>query len=201
MDKKTFYKKAGFLTAIFIAAISIIGVYGYTVYTQPKEVVWHLKETIKLDALGEYNPGAEGWLETFCLDYSQTPSTYLATNKTYSGDAQVRGYVDADNTEVDLKSEDPFYFCVRCKFDDQGKDEGSWIWDRYKVVLTVTGDETISAVEEYDNSSSSGDAVFQGVDTSNTHCYITFWWDDGVDGYRITDDGSLTWAISIYEKY
>ena len=108
----------------------------------------------------------------------------------------------ADNTDnvgnTDLKSEDPTYFVVRCIFDDDAKDAGSWNNSRFRVNLTVSGDETISDVGEYDNSSTDGDAVVTA--NTSTNIWINFYWDDGSDGYRITDDGTLTWSISIYER-
>lgn len=201
MDK-IFYLKAGFITTIMICFILVLATINFNNDKQIDDepnVEWVLIQEVSLDALGENNPGAEGWLSTFVLDYGQVPETVLANNATdWSASGDAHGYVDTDNTETDLKSEDPGYFVVRCIFDNDTLDGGSFNYSRVRVNLTVSGDETISDVGEYDNSSSDGDAVISAAHAN--HLYVNFWWDDGVDGYRITDDGTLTWSISIYEK-
>jgi len=165
-------------------------------------IEWHKIATITPDNIGDYDPGAgsSGWIETFCLDYGQDPDTVLANNATdWSGEATARGYVDGDGETIDLASEDPFYFVVGCRFNDDAKDGDTWNWSRFRVNLTVSGDETISAVGEYDNSSTNGDFVVS--DTQSDMLWGFFYWDDGDDGYRITDDGNINWAITIYAKY
>lgn len=215
-EEKSFVsRKAGFYSIVIVGLLLVAGSVYFTVDendivdevldeilddTPVYEETWHLVQQVSWNTVGENDPGDEGWLSTFQLDYGQVPETVLANNATdWSADANTRGYVDTDNTEADLKSEDPAYFCVRCKYDNDAMEGATWNWSRFRVNLTVSGDETISGVGEYDNSSSAGDAVISASDT--THIYINFWWDDGVDGYRITDDGSLVWSISIYEKY
>ena len=155
--------------------------------------------------LGENDPGgvASGWISTFCLDYAETPSTCLASNDTgagYSGWGNVSGYVDTDDTDTDLKSDDPFYFVVRCRFNDTVKDGSDFMGNRCKCVLTVSGDETITAVAHIgDNTNNSGGGVVS--QNGSDFIYINFYWDDNDDGYRITDDGSLDWSIVIKAKY
>lgn len=211
-EKKNFNKKkAGFLTAVTLGVISLLVIVSNTnnPVLRPDDngdsndavEEWHMKQRINSwDAVGENNPGNEGWLSTFILDYGEVPETVLANNATdWSTDATACGYVDTDNTAKDLKSEDPGFFVVRVKYDTEALDGGSWNWSRYRVNLTVSGDETISGVGELDNSSSAGDAVISASNADNI--YINFWWDDGVDGYRITDDGTIAWSIVIWEKY
>jgi len=117
----------------------------------------------------------------------------------------VSGYVDADNhPSVDLASEDPFYFVVRCRFNSTVKDGADFVGSRCRVTLTVSGDETISAVAQTgddDGSDNNGGGQVSRNDTGDDFIWINFWWDDNSDGYRITDDGSLTWSITIEAKY
>jgi len=169
-----------------------------------KEETWHVVAKINpLDAVGEADPGAgnSGWLSFFCLDYGEDPDVVLANNATdWSSEATARGYVDTDTfDDTDLKANDPFYFVCRCRFDDTAKNGTTWDYDRFRVNLTVGGDETISDVGVYDNSSN-GDAV---VSTDETDwLFINFYWDDEDDGYRINKDGTLSGiTITIYEKY
>lgn len=204
--KRNKFVKAGFVTVIIIFGVAI-GLIVSNIYWAVEtnknnddiEVEWILLQTVSSDALGDYPAGGEGWLSTFCLDYAETPDSVLANNATdWSSDARARGFVDADNQETDLASEDPTYFCVKAVFDDDAKDSGSWNNSRFRVNLTISGDETISDVGEYDNSTTDGDAVICA--NSSTNIWIVFYWDDNDDGYRILDDGSLVWSISIYER-
>ena len=212
-EKSFCSRKAGFISVVVIALTLVAGV-GINIYIQNEKIdisnpfdtpspSWHLVQVVEngMIVTGEASPpSGEGWLSSFHLDYGQVPETVLANNATdWSSSGTARGYVDTDNAETDLKSEDPAFIVVRCVFDNDAMEGGSWNYSRFRVNLTISGDETISGVGEYDNSTTDGDAVVS--DQSSTHIYINFWWDDGVDGYRITDDGSLTWSISIYEKY
>lgn len=168
---------------------------------------WYVVQEISMEdiLLGETGDfavpaGETGWLEGFHLDYGQVPETVLANNATdWSVSANARGYVDADNQATDLKSEDPAYIVMEIKHNDTAKDGGTWNHSRFRCKLTVSGDETIAGVYEYNNSGTSGDAVVASETTN--YLYMFYWWDDGVDGYRITDDGSLVWAIIIEERY
>lgn len=225
MDKN-FYKKAGILSAMLVMSIVAIVLLANISITETtdnlkatddinsiikeEEGEWRLKQTVNSkgeiwNALG--TDAGSCWDSMFHLDYAQTPSTYLVDNSTdFSSDPNCDGFVSSDNQETDLASENGAFICCRCHFDDTAKDGASWDWERFKVSLTVSGDETISAREESVNSSNdgsnTGDAVVQttgGIGTD--YIYIVFYWDDNSDGYRITDDGSLVWSISIYEKY
>lgn len=150
-----------------------------------------------LPYLGENTPTGGGWLATFCLDYAETPGTCLASNASgggYDSWTNVSGYCDTDDTDTDLASDDPFYFVVRCRFNaSQCKDGGVYKDSRTMVNLTVAGDEAIAGT--------AGTAVVSFNSTSADYIYINYYWDDGVDGYRITDDGSLTWSLVISAKY
>jgi hypothetical protein len=223
MNKIT-YKKAGILSAMLVCfTVAILLFTNITLKTAEKtnenndinSIIeedngeWHLRETVNSKgeiwkALG--TDAGSCWDSAFHLDYAQTPSTYLVDNSTdFSSDPNCDGFVSSDNQETDLASENGAYICFRCHFDDTAKDGASWDWERFKVSLTVTGDESISREEMVNSSndgSNTGDAVVQttgGIGTD--YIYIVFYWDDNSDGYRITDDGSLDWSISIYEKY
>ena len=129
----------------------------------------------------------------------------LVVNTTdWSGDATAIGYCDTDDTATDLKSEDPFYFVARCRFNQsQCASGGTYNGSRTKVHLTVSGDETITNVAQIGTNitgTSGGGMVCYNV-TSADFIYINFYWDDNDDGYIITDDGSLTWNITIKAKY
>ena len=169
---------------------------------------WHIVAQLdsdNLDALGEASPGsgASGWLSTFLLDYEQDPGTVLAVNGTdWSSDANTMGYVDTDDTNSDITSEDPFYFVVRARFNDNVKDGSDFIGSRCRCTLTVDGDETISGVAQLGDDTGADNNGGGCVSQNGTsYIYINFWWDDNSDGYRITDDGGLTWSITLEAKY
>ena len=159
------------------------------------------------DALGEASPGASvsGWLSTFQLNYSITPTTALlsngtGTNGSYNTWTNVTGFVDTDNTDTDLASERGAYFVVRCRFNDTVKDGADFQGTRCKVILNVTGDETINNVtQKGDVSNTTGGGIVSQNGTN--FIWINFYWDDNTDGYRILDDGTLTWSIVIYARY
>lgn len=195
----------------FVAALAFAGI-GIGVFMDNAEInnliedkqdgyveKWHeLAEINSYDFwLGENSPTGGGWLATFCLDYAETPGTCLASNASgggYDSWGNVSGYVDEDNKEIDLKSNDPFYFTVRARFNaTQCKDGGVYKDTRTRVNITVSGDETISNV--------AGTRVVSFNSSDADYIFINFYWDDEVDGYRITDDGSLVWSIVISAKY
>jgi len=215
--------KAG-LFAGFIAMIVISGVcFNYYLLQHPNKIPditieegarfektddgWTVVQTIEMKdgkwlVTGENNPGAgaSGWLSMFLLDYGEDPTTVLANNATdWSAAGTAMGYVDADEFSEDIVSEDPFYFVIRCRFNDTAKDAGSWNWSRYRVILTVSGDETLNTNMSKVNCTGVNDANVSAAETN--WIFINFYWDDGVDGYRILDDGSITVsAISIQER-
>ena len=212
-DKKLNYKKAGLsLGTIFAVFVAIM----FIIFQLPKPVfnndegVWQTIWEGNIASAAENNPGAgaSGWLATFCLDYAETPTTCLASNATngaYDGWGNVSGYVNTDNTDTDLKSEDPFYFVVRCRFNQTHCHNGTaFIASRCKCFLTVSGDETISDVSQLgddDGTDNNGGGQVSYNNSGGEFIYINFWWDDNNDGYRITDDGSLAWNITIQAKF
>jgi len=206
--KKKNVIQAGVVIGVAVALLSVF--YAVSIVNEPlllsdEEAEWHVVDMITPELLitGEnsLSGGDSGWLSTFILDYAEDPGTVLANNATdWSAAATARGYVDADDTDTDLASEDPGYFVVRCRFNDSVKDGSDFIGSRCRCTLTVSGDETISGVAQVGDSS---DGTGGGVVSQNgtDYIYINFYWDDDSDGYRITDDGSLDWSITVEEKY
>ena len=173
------------------------------IFEDEKPMEWHTVAVIKsTDPLGEYNPGVEasGWLSFFVLDYGETPGTVLAYNATdWSSDATAMGYVDTDNTETELKANDPGYFVARVQYNiTHCKQGGTWNISRARCKLNVGGDETVT--NDY---AVYGDGEDEAVESANFTdlMYVNFYWDDGSDGYRILSDGDLTWAIEIEAKF
>jgi len=210
--KKNNSKKAGIilgLFAAFAATIMIVSNMNIVIDENKDVATWHQVAFIDhLTPLGENDPDGDdsGWAATFCLDYAETPATCLASNATngteYSSWTNVSGYIDTDDTDKDLKSEDPFYFVVRCRFNDSVKSGSDFIGSRCRCHLNVTGDETISAVgQRGDITGVTGGGIVSHNDTDDDYIWINFYWDDNSDGYRITDDGTLTWNVTISAKY
>jgi len=209
--KKTNYKKAG-ISLGTVSAIAIAALVIFATAPRPELKIddgdWHIIWQGNLASAAENNPGAgvSGWMATFCLDYAETPGTCLMSNATAGGyDAwgNVSGYVSADDTETDLASEDPFYFVVRCRFNETVcGDAGVLQKDRVRCALTVSGDETISdvALDGDDDAVAGGGGAFVSYNGS-AWLYVNFCWDDNSDGYRITDDGSMAWNVTISAKY
>lgn len=203
MKKKTVFKnvngkKAGVWSALLIAAVVIV-LYVAMLPSPQVEISWKDIDSVSISNVGEATPdsGASGWLATFCLDYAETPGTCLASNASgggYDSWGNVSGYIDADNTNLDLKSEDPFYFVVRCRFNQTNAASGG-VFDssRVRCYMTVSGDETISNV--------AGTIVESYNQSDADYMYVNFYWDDASDGYRITDDGSLAWNLTIQAKF
>ena len=191
--------KAGLLTMLVVTSLVIVNTVQKPMILD-EEPVWQVIQ--KFSPLGsEADPGSgveSGWLSFFCLDYAETPATCLASNATngaYDGWGNVSGYQNTDDAEsMDLASEDPFYFVCRARFNKTHCwDSDKFIDSRCSIRLTVSGDETISDVE--------GTRAVSYNDTNEDWIWINFYWDDGVDGYRITDDGSLDWNVTISAKY
>jgi hypothetical protein len=59
--------------------------------------------------------------------------------------------------------------------------------------LTVSGSETISNVL--------GVHAISRNNSADDFIWINFYWDDGVDGYRIINDGTLAWNITLMAKF
>jgi hypothetical protein len=217
-DKKYSGKiKAGFITVVIIALVSSIVITSNIPNNmnplsldKNDDATWHLVQVIENGkiVLGENaTSGTEGWAETFWLNDTQTPSTYLAYNGTYEGKgAEILGYCDNDGDTIDLASENYGYPVVRVEFDSRSKNGASWDFERYMVFINLTGSETISAVAESVNSSNGaghyGDAVVSASGTD--YIWVNFYWDEITgtgSNYVMPDDGTINWSIHIYEKY
>lgn len=203
-NNKYIGKKLGITFGLFVTLMLVFAI--VSIQPEEPEETWHKVAEIKLDALGDYDPGsgASGWIETFMLDYAETPATVLAVNKTdWSVEGTADGYVDADAQDIDLASENGAYFVVRCRFNATVKDGADFIGKRCRCTLTVSGDETIAGVTQYgyNTTDTTGGGIVSMNKTTEPYIWINFFWDDNSDGYRITDDGGLEWSITIEAKY
>ena len=194
------------ITAIFVAVMFIL------TFSVPKPIIvqdenleWHVIWQGNSASAAENDPTGikSGWLATWCYDYDETPSDDNATAGNYdTWTGNVSGYQSVDNAEaMDLASEDPFYWQVRCRFNETDcGDAGTLMSNRCKVNLQVTGSAgaNVGNVEIFghDSDLASGGAAFVCVNNSNW-LYINFVWDDNSDGYVMPDDGLLTWNITI----
>jgi len=200
--------KAGLVSAIIIISLVVA-------FTVPRPMVVFDEDTLEWQVIwkgnaasaAEADPGADesGWLATWCYDYAETPGDDNATDGNYdTWTTNVSGYQSTDNAEaMDLASDDPFYFVVRCRFSDvHCGDAGTLMSNRCRVALTVSGDETIDDVYLYghDTDLAAGGGAFV-CSNDSAWLYINFYWDDNSDGYRITDDGTLAWNITISAQF
>ena len=173
---------------------------------EPKETeMWHVVDV--WTATGENDPGFEtgGFMSCFLLDYGQVPATVLLNNATdWSASGDVHAYADSDDWSEDTPSEDPFYVVVRACFTQaQAGDGGEFNGSRCRCTLTASGDETISQTVVCNGTAETyGGGIESANDTDKPKLYVNFWFDDNDDGYRLTDDGSLTISSIVIEaKY
>ena len=150
-DKAGVPLKAGLISAVVIVSLVIGLTFPRPILVQDDDLSWHVIWEISSASAAEANPGTgeSGWLATWCYDYAETPSDDNATAGNYdTWTGNVSGYQNTDNAEaMDLASDDPFYFVVRCRFNDTNVgDAGTLMSNRCRVSLTVSGDETISNV-------------------------------------------------------
>lgn len=146
------------------------------------------------------------WLSFFLLDYGSSPDTALVHNDTdWSAAGNVSGYQDTDNAAaMDIPSEDPFYFVCRAAINKTHCwDTDKFIGNRTRCHFTISGDETVTNQVVYgDNvSHTSGGGMVSANLTSMECIHINYYIDDNSDGYRITDDGTLAWNITVMAKY
>lgn len=175
---------------------------------QPEDVdvdtAWQLVETAS--AVGENTPtGVEsGFMSIWWYTYSENPVVDLAVNATdWSTNASSHGYEDTDATTTDTKSELLSYIVVRARFNvTHAKDGANFNGSRCRATLTCSGDETISQTIVGNNSAETyGGGIESDNNSAYAHIYINFYFDDDDDGYRVTDDGSVTWAVKIEAKF
>jgi len=165
---------------------------------EEKEITWQV--------VGENDPGAGtgGFMSIFWLDYAETPETVLANNATdWSTSGDVHSYEDSDGTTTDTVSEDPSYIVVRACFTQaQVMGGGAWNASRTRCTLTCSGDETISQTVVGNNSAETyGGGIESDNNSAYAKLYMNFYFDDNSDGYRILDDGSVTWSVVIDAKF
>ena len=164
-----------------------------------------------LTPLGEVaDPGGDGtgFAAIWLWDYGQDPTgNAFGNNGTdWENDANVHAYADEDAFSEDCPSEDPFYICVRARFTkavcyDEG--DSQFVGNRTKCTITFSGDES-DTITHYGNHThgATGGGICVENNSANASLWVNFYFDDNDDGYRITDDGSLTVSlIEISAKY
>ena len=198
LDKRKAGIRGGLVVGLVFAFLASLFLMPHPVLEQDSEESWHVVWEGNLASAEASPAGGNGFCSFFCLDYAEVPGTVLQGNATdWSAAANVSGYVDTNEFNEDLKSDDPFYFVCRCRFGkDTCYDEGDaqFVDTRCRCTLTVSGDEIIGGV--------AGTRVVSWNETDGQALYINFYWDDGDNGYRITDDGTITVSsILIEAKY
>jgi len=209
MNKKSkTFMKLGAIFGVTLLFVFTLGMNDVNKIIVDDEETWQVLQVVENGVvLAEYpqTEDTSGWLSTFHLDYGETPALRLGDNTTTNGSTGVRGYCEEDDATIDLASEDPSYFVVRAKFNRThcwSDTNNCFYGSRTRVTLTVTGDETISRTIYCNNTADTeGGGIESDNVTTNGSIYINFYWDDEVDGYRITEDGTLTWSIVIEAKY
>ena len=169
------------------------------------EESWH--DLYVWTPLGEATPsGGTGVLSVFLLDYGVDPSILGANATDWSASGDVHAYADSDGFSEDCPSEDPFYIVVRCRFTkavcfDEG--DSQFIGNRTKCTITFSGDEA-GTICHYGNHTegATGGGICSYNDSGGDALFVNFYFDDNVDGYKITDDGSLVIdSIVVSAKY
>jgi len=211
--------------ALFVLCLAVGFVWGLSsvVMVEPepesdfKVETWHTIYEGPIP-LGENEPGygTAGFMSIFCLDYAQDPDSAAApleNNATdWEASENVHGYADSDEFVEDLKSDDPFRFVVRAKFTDtEAMDNGVWNWDDMRCSLEVsgdesfnfTGDEGVSCAAYYNSTTDESNNCGSNISASDDgEIWVNFWFDDGDDGYQISEDGEIVvvW-IKLEAKY
>jgi len=198
-EKKINKRKAGVRFGTIVGIILVCFILLMNVQIKQDDGEWQVVFELSSAEAAEANPGtgASGWLAGFHICYGVTPATVLASNASgggYDSWDNVTGYVSADDTATDLPSENLSYIVMRARFNKTHCwDDTKFIDARCRMYLTVSGDETISNVL--------GTRVVSANNTNYGYIFINFYWDDGADGYRVTDDGTLTWNITAMAQF
>lgn len=171
---------------------------------------WHTVAVWRpgLSPLGEADPGAgsSGFLSIFLLDYAADVSTLGINGTDWEASGNVHAYADTDAFSEDVPSEDPFRIVVRARFTkavcfDEG--DNQFVGNRTKCKITFSGDES-GTIVHYGNhtEAATGGGICSYNDSGGDALFVNFYFSDGVNGYRITDDGSLTISlIELSAKY
>jgi len=214
-------KKINIMIVGIVSGLLLFGsAYGILLHTQNlddlKKIVsnddeagWHLVDVYSpgLTPLGEVadpGTGGTGFASIFLLDYDSDPATLWDNTTDWENAADVHAYADEDAFSEDTPSEDPFYIVVRARFTkDVCWDGAQFVGNRTKCEITFSGDEADTIVH-YGNHTmgATGGGICSENNSGNASLWVNFYFDDNDDGYRITDDGTLTIdSIKIYAKY
>lgn len=187
----------------FVASLIILSTFCYfTLSPSVKIEEWHVIIESHGVRAAEPDAGQYGWLATFLYDYAENPDQ-MDNGTWYASASNVSGYIQNDGGQDEVASEHGSYIVVRVKFDkDQcyDGDDSQFVHTRTKCHLTTTG-----LMDGEDLTSEPGSySLYANAVANNsggTNLYINFYWDDGVDGYKIPDDGTMAWNITVYAKY
>lgn len=197
MERKRILKSAVIISSMVIGIMVGYSIMPSIIISNTDEGTWQIVMYMNSAQAENVVLGSaeSGWLSTFLLDYAEVAATVLAANATdWSTDATAMGYVDTDNTNDDIRSNDPFFFVVRARFNQtHAMDDAIFKNGSCACYLTVSGSETITNVL--------GVHAISRNNSADDFIWINFYWDDGVDGYRIINDGTLAWNITLMAKF
>jgi len=173
---------------------------------------WHTVSVWNPDLtpLGEVaDPGGDGtgFASIFLLNYTDyTPGILGDNTTTWNNHAGVYAYADTDSFSNDTPSEAGFYIVVRARFTKAVCYDGSdsqFVGNRTKCTITFSGDES-DTITHYGNHTegTTGGGICSDNDSGHASLWVNFYFEDNDDGYRLTDDGTLTVSlIEISAKY
>lgn len=198
-------KKASGIRWAFVFAVAAIMLFGAFNVPLPKNKDFHenpeddgsveymiWESLFGSTARADFDATGSGIESFFLLDYGQTPTAVLNNNATdWSSSPNVHYYASASGFSGEVPASDPFYFCVRGKYNDSIYHDGDFNESRIRCRLQCSGDESVD-IYESNNSATAGDWVFSAQDDTGTKfIWGVYFWDDGVDGYRITSSGTI----------
>lgn len=202
MDTKKIGISWGFVIGLVIISTFIYFTISPSISIQKDEGSWHIVFEAGSVSAAENEAGSYGWLATFLYNYSEDP-TQMDNGTWFESATNVSGYVENDGGQDEVASESGSYIVVRCKFEKSqcyDGDDSQWVDSRVKCHMTITG-----SMDTEDFTSQPLQHSLQNNSVANnsagTNLYINFYKDDGVDGYKVPDDGRLNWNITVYAKY
>lgn len=202
-DKKTIYKKKGFKAGA-LTFFAIFCAFLIFTFNMPKPTIdpetWHLVWESNSALGAENDPGiadSTSWLATFLLNWTDNDANESlddnATGGGYDAWGNVTGYINADDTESTIASEEAQYIIFRHRINaSHCAAAGALNPERVRVYCTISGDETVT------------NQLCWNVVSANVTGYMLYvnsFYNDTVNGLQIVDDGSMAWNISLYCLY
>lgn len=201
-SKKDISRRKGAINALRVFAIIVAAL--VMIYNMPHPTIdpltWNLVWESNSALGAENDPGiadSTSWLATFLLNFTGDEATTALDDNASGGDygswGNVTGYVSADDTEFTIASEAGSYFVIRHRINaTHCANAGALDPGRVRVYLTVTGDETYTNV------------LCTNIVSANVTGYMLYvnsFYNDTVDGFSLSDDGSAAWNCSLYCLY